>query len=266
MTDWQTIYRSCTVVENREIARGSRWIKLHADDEHPVPYEPGHVLSLRMTQGEWQMRHAYTITWADADERTFNIIYRVIPNGRMTPKLALLEAGAKLEFSGVHHNPIRHEVNAGARAIVGIATGTGVGPLYGYFRYVLERGLEKRPCSLYIGFREEADIGPRAELDALASKFPNFKWAPTLTQPTPEWRGLRGRVTESVPPLIAKPRETHFHLVGNGAMIVEMEAALSKVAVPNEHVSDEYYFNWNAEAADEVATAIAGRFAVKATG
>lgn len=260
MSDWQTIYRPCTVVENREIARGSRWIKLRVDDEHPVPYEPGHVLSLRMTQGEWQMRHAYTITWADADERTFNIIYRVIPSGRMTPKLAMLEAGAKLEFSGVHHNPIRHEVHAAAKSVVGIATGTGVGPLYGYFRYVLERGLETRPCSLYIGFREESDIGPRAELNVLASKFPNFKWAPTLTQPTPEWRGLRGRVTDSVPPLIAKPRETHFHLVGNGAMIVEMEAALTKIGVPNEFVSDEYYFNWDPEATEEVASSIASRF------
>lgn len=260
MSDWQTIYRPCSVVENREIARGSRWIKLRVDDEHPVPYEPGHVLSLRMTQGEWQMRHAYTITWADAVERTFNIIYRVIPTGRMTPRLAMLEAGAKLEFSGVHHNPIRHEVNANAKAVVGIATGTGVGPLYGYFRFVLERGLEQRPCSLYIGFREEADIGPRRELDELAARFANFRWAPTLTQAVPDWRGLRGRVSESVPPLIAKPRETHFHLVGNGGMIVEMEAALARIGVPGEYVSDEYYFNWNAEATEEVATAIAGRF------
>lgn len=260
MTDWQTIYRPCRVIENREIARGSRWIKLHAEDQHPLPYEPGHVLSLRMTQGDWQMRHAYTITWANADERTFNIIYRVIPHGRMTPRLAMLEAGAPLEFSGVHHNPIRHEVNAGARAVVGIATGTGVGPLYGYFRYVLERGLESRPCSLFIGFRQEADIGPRSELDALAARFANFRWTPTLTQPTPSWPGLRGRVTESVPGLIERPRETHFHLVGNGLMIVEMEAALAKIGVPGDFVSDEYYFNWNAEATQEAAAAIAGRF------
>ena len=125
---------------------------------------------------------------------------------------------------------------------------------------MIERGLEKRPCSLYIGFRDEADIGPRPELEALAAKFPNFHWTPTLTQPATEWEGLRGRVTESVPPLVAKPRETHFHLVGNGAMIVEMEAALAKIGVPRELVTHEYYFNWDAEATEEVALAIAGRF------
>ena len=63
-----------------------------------------------------------------------------------------------------------------ARQVVGLATGTGVGPLYGYFRYVLENNLEARPLSLFVGFREEVDIGPREQLDALAAKYSNFEW------------------------------------------------------------------------------------------
>lgn len=260
MSDWKDQWRACTVVENREIARGSRWIVLRAEDEHPVPYEPGNVLALKMTDGDWHMKHAYTVTWADAEKKTFSIIYRVIPDGRMTPRLAKAGPGARLEFSGVHHNPIRHEVNANARAVVGLATGTGVGPLYGFCRFVLERGLLDKPISLYVGYREESDIGPRAELDDLAKRFHNFRWAPTLSRPGASWQGLRGRLGESVPPLIEHPRETHYHLVGNGGMLVEMEAALEKAGVPGEFVSDEYYFNWDAEASAETAAAIAARF------
>lgn len=255
-SDW----RPATVLDNREFARGSRWITLRSDDDHPLVYEPGNVLGLRIADGRRHLRHAYTVTWADPEARTFSIIYRVIPTGTMTPKLAALEQGATVGFSGVHHNPIRHEVNPGARKVVGLATGTGVGPLYGYFRFVLEHTLEKRPLSLYVGYREAADIGPRTELDALAAKYSNFQWAPTLSQPDAGWKGLRGRLTESVPPLIAKPRETHFHLVGNGGMLVEMEAALAKIGVPGDFVSDEYYFNWDAEATDPVAEQIAARF------
>jgi len=258
--DWKDSWRRATVLANREFARGSRWLTLRADDEHPVPYEPGHVLALRLGEGREAMKHAYTVTWADAAQRTFSTIYRVIPTGRMTPRLAALGPDAALEFSGVHHNPIRHEVNAGARQVVGLATGTGVGPLYGYFRYVLENGLEKRPLWLYVGFREEADIGPREELDTLAATYPNFKWSPTLSHPSANWTGLRGRLGESVPGLIDRPRETHFHLVGNGAMLVEMEAALALVGVPAEFVSDETYFNWDAEAGEGVAERIAARF------
>lgn len=33
---------------NHECARGSRWITLRAEDEHPVSYEPGNVLVLRL--------------------------------------------------------------------------------------------------------------------------------------------------------------------------------------------------------------------------
>jgi NAD(P)H-flavin reductase len=244
------------VVSNREFARGSRWITLRAEDAHPLPYEPGNVLALRLDD----LKHAYTVTWGDPEARTFSIIYRVIPTGRMTPRLAATGPGQVVRFSGVHHNPIRHEVNAAARAVVGLATGTGVGPLFGYFRFVLEKGLERRPLSLYVGYREDADIGPREELDALAAAHANFSWSPTLSQPGPGWKGLRGRLTESVPPLIARPRETHFHLVGNGAMLVEMEAALSQVGVPADFVSDEYYFNWDASADEETVRRIAARF------
>ena len=258
--DWTSLWRPATVLSNREFARGSRWITLRAEDAHPVPYEPGNVLALRIGQGGAAMKHAYTVTWAYPAARTFSIIYRVIPTGRMTPRLAALDPGAALEFSGVHHHPIRHEVNPRARQVVGLATGTGVGPLYGYFRFVLENALEKRPPSLFVGFREEADIGPREELDALAARHPGFRWAPTLSRPGAAWKGLRGRLGESVPPLIDHPLETHFHLVGNGAMLVEMEAALARIGVPDDFVPYEYYFNREAEPADDVVLAIAGRF------
>ncbi|MBI2923466.1 MAG: FAD-dependent oxidoreductase [Planctomycetes bacterium] len=258
--DWKELWRPAAVLANREFARGSRWITLRAGDEHPVPYEPGNVLALRLGHAGATMKHAYTVTWADPAARTFSIIYRVIPAGRMTPRLAALGPDAPVEFSGVHHNPIRHEVNPGARQVVGLATGTGVGPLYGYFRYVLEGALERRPLALFVGFREEADIGPRAELDALAAAHPNFTWAPTLSSPGPAWEGLRGRLGESVPPLIERPRETHFHLVGNGAMLVEMEAALAQAGVPEVFISDETYFNWEAEPADDVVARITARF------
>ncbi|MEK7467976.1 MAG: FAD-dependent oxidoreductase [Planctomycetota bacterium] len=258
--DWTNLWRRATVLSNREFARGSRWITLRAEDEHPVPYEPGNVLALRIGEGGTALKHAYTVTWADASARTFSVIYRVIPTGRMTPRLAALGPDGFVEFSGVHHNPIRREVNSRARQVVGLATGTGVGPLFGYFRYVLENGLEMRPLSLFVGFREEQDVGPRAELDALSAAYSNFKWAPTLSRPESAWTGLRGRLGESVPPLIHRPRETHFHLVGNGAMLVEMEAALAKAGVPGDFVSDEYYFNWDEEASDDVVDRIAARF------
>ena len=196
--DWTHKWRHATILANHECARGSRWITLRAEDEHPVPTAPGNVLVLRFGSDE-VLRHAYTVTWADAAKRTFSIIYRVIPEGRMTPRLAALGPDASVEFRGIHHNPIRHEVNSGARQVVGLATGTGVGPLYGYFRYVLENNLEERPLSLFVGFREEVDIGPRDELDTLAAKYSNFTWAPSLSRPHAGWKGLTGRISESVP-------------------------------------------------------------------
>ena len=74
--------------------------------------------------------------------------------------------------------------------------------------------------------------------------------------------GLRGRVTESIPALIELPAACHFHLVGNKAMLEEMEAALAIIGVPDAQISDEGFFNWNAEADASVVQAIAARFRV----
>src|SRR6185436_17577662 len=99
---------------------------------------------------------------------------------------------------------------------VGISTGTGIGPLYGFARQALTENVLKVPIRLYAGFREEADICLKPELDALAASYAEFSWNPTLSQPHAGWKGLRGRVTASVPPLLDPLDGLHFHLVGNG--------------------------------------------------
>ncbi len=43
-------------------------------------------------------------------------------------------------------------------------------------------------------------------------------------------------------------------------MLADMEPALARVGVPWELVSDEYYFNWNAEAIEAITARIATRF------
>jgi ferredoxin-NADP reductase len=73
--------------------------------------------------------------------------------------------------------------------------------------------------------------------------FPNFSYAITLSQPPPHWKGLRGRITESVPPLFESLDRKQFHLVGNGAMIEEMTQALSDLGVNQKYLHEEVYFN-----------------------
>ena len=254
-TEWTEAWRDAEVTGNREVGRGCRLLELVLPDALPFPFEPGHVLVLRHAGH----RHPYTVSRADASGRKLGLVFRVIPGGRLTPLLEAVPPGARLELSGLHHEPVRGLVAPGAEAFVGLATGSGIGPLWGFAEQALASGFQ-RPITLFAGFREEEDICLAQELNALQARHPGFRWHPTLTRPRAAWTGLVGRVGESAPPMLPDPGARHFHLVGNGAMVAELKAALALAGVPGERVSTETFFNHKAEALLEAAQATAGRF------
>ena len=253
--DWTQAWREATVTDSREVGRGARLLELELPDALPFPFEPGHVVVLR----DGGHKHPYTVCSPDPARRRLTLLFRVVPGGRMTPLLDRAAPGQRLELSGLHHSPVLEGLAPAAAAVIGLATGSGIGPLWGFAEQALAAGFD-RPITLFAGVRKEADICLKAELDALQAAHPGFRWHPTLSEPEPAWRGLRGRVGEAAPPLIAAPRACHFHLVGNGAMLAEMKAALKAVGVPPEQVTTEVFFNFNAEADPGSVQAIVARF------
>jgi NAD(P)H-flavin reductase len=234
------------VLQNEEISRGNRWLKLQVMDGPPLDHEPGTVLGLTMQHGRETLRHAYTVSRADPAKRTLEFLYRVIPHGHMTPHLAALAPGAEMGMPGRGGHPISGEVDTQPAGIVLVSTGTGIGPIWGYSQAALAQGL-KTPIKLFAGFREAQDCCLQAELTALAENYPNFEWHFSLSQPDAAWKGLRGRVTESMPALLGPVRDLHFHLVGNGNMVVELYGALMLAGLKDGRVTSEIYFNYAEE-------------------
>ena len=253
--DWTQAWRAATVTSSRAVGRGTCLLQLELVDDLPFPYQPGHVVVVR-DQGH---RHPYTVCQADPARRRLGVLFRVVPGGRLTPALERALPGHRLSLSGLHHRPILEEVAPGATAVVGLATGSGLGPLWGFAEQALAAGFE-RPITLFAGFREEEDICLEPELDALQAAYPGFQWHPSLTQPSTGWQGLRGRLGATAPGLIPEPAACHFHLVGNGAMLAEMNAALLASGMPAEQMSSEVFFNFNAEAEPAAVQRIAAAF------
>jgi NAD(P)H-flavin reductase len=179
----------------------------------------------------------------------------------MTPHLAALSLGAPIYFHGPFHTPIQTEVRASAERIVLIATGTGIGPVFGYAEKALSEG-EARPMTLYAGFHVESDICLVNELEALAREHRNFAWHFTVSYPSEQWRGWTGRVTDCVPARVHNEelKVCHFHLVGNGEMVHVMRKALHLAGVTPDRVSIETYFNHYAQPPETEVQRLADRF------
>ena len=237
------------------------WITLEATDELPAAYQPGHVLGLGLKVTGGYMRHAYTVSRGEPHTRRFEHLYRIIPEGRMTPHLTELSIGDEVFFHGPFHTPIQQEIQSTAERIILIATGTGVGPLFGYAQKALHEG-ETRPITLYAGFHEESHMCLAGEFESLMRRYPNFAWHFTVTHPSETWQGFTGRVTECVPDHIDKHKlETHhFHLVGNGEMVHLVRTALHRAGVSPGRVSIETYFNHHAEPSNAEIESLAARF------
>lgn len=257
--DWQ----DGSLRANVELSRGTRMLTVAAAG--PVAYEPGHILGLEVDAG----KGPYTVTRCDAAAGTFDIVYRVIPDGRKTPSMEGLREGAAVRFGGRFGTPIAEGVSAGARRVVGLATGAGVGPLVGYAEAALAAADGPESIELYGGFRDVADVCLAAECDALAAKYPGrFSWAPSISLPVAcaaaslsavaaETERLSGRLTHSVPSRLGTTEGTHFHLIGNGAFVKEFKAGLLGGGVGEEAVTTEIYFNGKAEPREEVVDLVA---------
>ena len=221
---------------------GTVAIRFRVVDGGPFEFEPGEFIGIRHdVPGVGPRRTPYCITSPPSDDLEFRLLVRLVPEGPLSIYLGNLAVGDEIDFRGPNgRSMLPKEPDT---ELILLATGVGIGPFISLAGHIL--GTEQfasRRLRVFWGLRLVDDICLLDELDALAAH-PNFEYRISLSQPPPGWRGLRGRVTESVPPLLETLGEKHFYLVGNGAMIEEMATTLSDRGVDRSLIYEERYFN-----------------------
>ena len=227
-------------------------------DGLPFRFDPGQFVGIEAHfEGLGFRRSPYCILSAPADEPVFDLLVRVVPQGPLSQHLATLRPGDEVAFRGpTGRSMVPHD---GDRALELLATGTGVAPFYSLASKLLATGY-RQPITLWWGLRLADDICLTDALDRLAAEHANFSYHITLSQPPPGWTGLRGRLGESVPPLLPTLGGRRFYLCGNGAMLEEMAFALSDLGVDLKFVYKEPYFNGTHQADPDVVADIRERF------
>ncbi|HKZ78781.1 MAG TPA: FAD-binding oxidoreductase [Pyrinomonadaceae bacterium] len=202
-------------------------------------------------------RSPYCIFSPPNEEGTFQNLVRVVPDGPVSSFLAGLEEGDVISFRGPSGRSMIPREND--KDLILLATGVDLGPFNSLVQFLLAHGFS-RPIRLFWGFRFVEDICLLDELEQVATNYPNFSYGISLSQPPQDWQGLRGRLTESVPPLLETLRDKHFYLCSNGAMIAEMARSLSDLGVPKYLIYEEYFFNCKHKPDEETITQLRRRF------
>ena len=276
------ILRDAEVVGNGSVLLHiERSVPNHDDNDDDIPplleYEPGHVLALEiqgdskapdvdektrrdMEQNDGWMRGPYTVTRCNPKDSTLDILIKVV--GAKSKVLATSPPGTPVRFGGQFHIPIVQGIAPRTERIVMISTGVGVGPCVGAVEQLLsseKKNFHGLLIDLFACYRDEEDKLFADYLNVWATAYENFRYRPVITS-----RMGRLSSSEDNVGLIVKDHddicsltETHYHLIGNGQMVTEWKAGLSKAGVPMERITVESYFNHKQPPSEEAIHTIA---------
>lgn len=171
----------------------------------------------------------YTIASGERDA-VLQILYRLIPNGVLTPRLAALREGDDLDISAPCGEFVLRDRT---RPIVFIATGTGIAPCRSYLRTYPDLNL-----TVLHGVRTMEDLFYREE-------FSGVSYHPCLSA-DPRAGFFHGRVTDFSRSFIFPP-DAHFYLCGANEMFYEMRDLLSARGIhPAALFTEAYYYRHEA--------------------
>jgi propane monooxygenase reductase subunit len=96
-----------------------------------------------------------------------------------------------------------------------------------------ERGIDRKAV-FYYGARGQRDLCFEAELRALESALPRFRYVPALSDE--EWPGENGLITEVVQRLAGSLTRAHGYVCGPPPMVEAAVPLLTRLGVPEKHV------------------------------
>ena len=141
------------------------------------------------------IRRAYSISSSSVEKGYLEFYITLVASGALTPRLFALGYGSRLFLGPKASGLFTLDRVAPGKAIVLVATGTGLAPYMSMLRTLLIEDTQ-RPFVVLHGARYSWDLGYRAELETLARFRPNFTYIPTITRPEEDahFHGPVGRI------------------------------------------------------------------------
>ena len=181
------------------------------------------------------IRRAYSIASASVERRYVEFYLTLITSGQLTPRLFALQHGSQLFLGPKASGVFTLDRVPPGKAVVLIATGTGLAPYLSMLRTMLVNETQRRFVVLH-GARFGWDLGYRGELESLARLRPNFTYIPSITRPDqdPHFHGRTGRiqalveqgVVEQESGVALDPAQADVFLCGNPEMVKAVKAML----------------------------------------
>ena len=238
MAQFQTL--RAQLVRSVPLSEFTKHLELEVKNVARFGFVPGQWLSVKVTTPEGEeMTRAYSIASPPENGRVAFCLNRV-DEGFMSNHLCSLVEGSEITFQGPFGDFI---LRPPLRDTIFIATGTGIAPFRSMLRW-LHADPERHQGHefwLLFGARREQDLYYRDEFERLAAEHSTFHFVPTLSRPSPEWKGLRGYVQEHVKEIVGDRKDMHAYICGLDKMVKANRELLKNLGWERHSIRYEKY-------------------------
>ncbi len=222
-----------------------KFTQLHFELVEPnrIKFQAGQYLQL--TVPGTPQKKSYSICSDSQVDHAVSILIDVTPRGAGTNYLLGLKPGDEVSFMAPFGRfviePRETPLGAAEKAIVFVATGSGVAPVRSILEDLLIYKADDRPMILHWGLRHAEDQCWFEDFELLSEQHPNFRFHPVLSQAPDNWPLCRGRVTDCLTVHDLLP-EAGYYLCGSKEMIADAAAVLAKRGIAPEHIHHEKFY------------------------
>jgi len=225
-----------TLVGSRELAPEVRNFVFEVSAVDELQFKPGQFVSFEETLGGKKITRAYSIASRPNGNR-FELCLNLVEDGAFSPHLFTMKPGDSLEMLP----PLGFfTVRNPAKDALFVATGTGIAP----FRSMVPDYLnhpQATELTLLFGVRYPNSVYYADEFEALAKRYSNFRFWPTLSRPEPDWKGRSGHVQIHLLEAIGDRRDLDVYICGLKAMVDDVRGILKALGFDRKQIIFEKY-------------------------
>jgi NAD(P)H-flavin reductase len=225
------------VGEIETLTHDVRAIRLELIYPPEIRFHAGQFVSFEVQKAglPFPVTRPYSIASPPSNPYVIDLLLNLVPDGPGSTFLFSLQTGDPVSFRGPAGTFLLREYPD--RRLLFVATGTGIAPLRSM---IYARLPSPTPVTLIWGLRNESDLYYQEELAELATEFPEFSYTVTLSQPSPEWRGARGRVQSVIESTIDRVDDLAVYVCGGHEMIQSVTALIRARGMCPIH-REQYY-------------------------
>lgn len=205
-----------------------------------IAYKPGQYAQLKVPGTAFWRSYSFAHAPRADGKPEVEFLVRLLPEGAMSHYLRdLAKPGDRLEFRASKGTFYAREAT---RPVVLMAGGTGLSAILAIAEQLVRDGC-RHPIRLNYGVTRAADLVLLPRLEALARQCPGLTWAAIVREPSPDWNGPVGVVTDLLSDRDLNGGDVDLYLCGPAAMV---DATRSWLQAHGIHQADLYFEKFTA--------------------